>query len=91
MGSFHYITPFTSVHSQEWDEDLARLAQFYSANCEYMRNEHRHDQSDDYDYVGENIAATGEPHTQVATLSENAKKANGSIWHFTLQSWLEPT
>ena len=32
-----------------------------------MRNEHRHDQSEDYDYVGENIAATGEPHT---TLSE---------------------
>ena len=24
-----------------------------------MRNEHRHDQSTNYDYVGENVAATG--------------------------------
>jgi hypothetical protein len=48
----------TNMVKLEWDEDLARLAQYYSANCEYMRNEHRHDQSEDYDYVGENIAAT---------------------------------
>ena len=45
---------------QEWDDELARQAQYSSAVCEFMRNEHRHDQSNHYDYVGENIGATGE-------------------------------
>lgn len=44
---------------QSWDNDLARLAQYWAANCEYEHNEHRHDQSEEYDYVGENVAATG--------------------------------
>ena len=48
------------LFSKEWDTELARLAQYSSANCEYTRNEHRHDQSNEYDYVGENIAATGQ-------------------------------
>ena len=46
---------------QEWNDELARLAQYWSANCELMHNEHRHDQSEEYDYVGENVAATGNP------------------------------
>ena len=55
------------THSQVWDDELARLANFWAANCEYMRNEHRHDQSSDYDYVGENVAATGKPVTNTCT------------------------
>lgn len=44
--------------TQEWDNELADLSQFYSALCEGMPNEDRHDQSTDPDFVGENLAAT---------------------------------
>ena len=56
----YIITCLSRVCWQVWDSELARQAQYTSAQCEYMRNEHRHDQSTQYDYVGENIAATGE-------------------------------
>lgn len=34
------------------------MAQFTAATCRYMENEDRHSQSADFDYVGENFAAT---------------------------------
>ena len=43
-----------------------------------MRNEHRHDQSNDYDYVGENIAATGQSHTNVDAYLKKFLAASGS-------------
>ena len=44
--------------SQEWDEELAYMAQFWSSTCRYMENEDRHSQSANFDYVGESFAAT---------------------------------
>ena len=44
--------------SQEWDEELAYMAQFWSSTCTYMENEDRHSQSANFDYVGESFAAT---------------------------------
>ena len=44
---------------QEWDEQLAALAQFWAVNCELEPNENKHEQSTDYDYVGEILHASG--------------------------------
>lgn len=48
----------TNMAKLEWDNELADLSQFYSALCEGMPNEDRHDQSTEFDFVGENLAAT---------------------------------
>ena len=42
---------------QVWDDELAYMAQFWAANCEYELNENRNSQSTNYDYVGESLAA----------------------------------
>ena len=42
---------------QVWDEELAYMAQFWAANCEYELNENRNAQAGMYDYVGESLAA----------------------------------
>ena len=36
-----------------WDDELALLAQFWAVNCEMMPNENRHEQSTEFDYVGQ--------------------------------------
>ena len=46
------------LHFQTWDDELALLAHFWSANCELMPNENRHDQSTVFDYVGQISAAS---------------------------------
>ena len=79
-----YLCTYTCYLIQEWDSELARLAQYSSAKCEYMRNEHRHDQSTDYDYVGENIAATGEYMSQQVKCAVNCHYGQASRttkWH----------
>ncbi len=38
---------------QEWDTELALLAQFWAVGCMIEPNEQRHEQSTNYDYVGE--------------------------------------
>lgn len=43
---------------QEWDKELAYMAQFWTSTCRYMENEDRHSQSAKFDYIGENFAAT---------------------------------
>lgn len=43
---------------QVWDQELATLAMFWAVNCEVMSNENRHEQSSEFDYVGENMGAT---------------------------------
>lgn len=44
---------------QQWDDELAALAQFWSVNCMLEPNEKRHDQSSEYDYIGEIQAGSG--------------------------------
>lgn len=39
---------------------MAYNAEFWADNCQYEYNEDRHDQSTEYDYVGQNIVATDE-------------------------------
>ena len=46
------------MHPQVWDDELALLAQFWSVMCEMMPNENRHEQSTEYDYVGQINAAS---------------------------------
>ena len=45
---------------QAWDSNLAYSAELWAEECEYDYNEDRHDQSSEYDYVGQNILATDE-------------------------------
>ncbi len=42
--------PFTL---QEWDNELAALSQFWAVSCTIEANENRHEQSLEFDYVGE--------------------------------------
>ena len=44
---------FPRLDLQEWDDGLAALAQFWAVSCMMEANENRHEQSVDYDYVGE--------------------------------------
>ena len=48
--------PFT----QEWNEELAYLAQYRAATCEFRQDEEEDSyvQTTSFDYVGENMAAT---------------------------------
>lgn len=39
---------------------MAYNAEFWAGNCRYEYNEDRHDQSTEYDYIGQNIIATDE-------------------------------
>lgn len=39
---------------------MAYNAEFWAGNCRYEYNEDRHDQSTEYDYIGQNIVATDE-------------------------------
>ena len=43
---------------QEWNEELAEIAQAYSEMCIYGHNSDRHDQSTTFEFVGENLALT---------------------------------
>ena len=45
-------------HTKEWSDELGYIAQFWAIGCEYMANENRHDQSQDFDVVGESRLAT---------------------------------
>lgn len=45
---------------QAWDSTMANNADYWADNCQYEYNEDRHDQSTEYDYVGQNIVATDE-------------------------------
>ena len=45
---------------QAWDTNLAYSADFWADECQYELNEDRHDQSTEYDYIGQNILATDE-------------------------------
>ena len=42
--------------TQEWDDELAYIAQFWATNCYYGYNDRRDFQSSEFDYVGENMA-----------------------------------
>ena len=39
---------------------MASNAEYWAIECQYEYNEDRHDQSTEYDYVGQNILATDE-------------------------------
>ena len=39
---------------------MAYNAEFWADNCQYEYNEDRHDQSSEFDYIGQNIVATDE-------------------------------
>lgn len=43
----------TTFILQEWDDELAALSQFWAVSCTMEANEDRHEQSLDFDYVGE--------------------------------------
>ena len=47
------VNPLHTVFLQVWDDELALLAQFWAVNCELMPNENRHEQSTEFDYVGQ--------------------------------------
>lgn len=59
MG-YNYRCTKLSFFLQEWDTNLAYDAEFWADNCVYDYNEDRHDQSTEFDYVGQNIIATDE-------------------------------
>jgi len=52
---YHAFFFFFFMHLcfQEWDDKLAALSQFWAVSCTMEANENRHEQSQDYDYVGE--------------------------------------
>ena len=59
----HSITNWKPVNPylfslQEWNEELAEIAQAYSEMCIYGHNPDRHDQSTTFEFVGENLALT---------------------------------
>ena len=60
--------------AQEWDEDLAYLAQFWASACEYAENEDRNTQSTSYDYIGESLAAT-------ISYTVNYTQLIGQLWY----------
>ena len=43
---------------QVWNDQLASLALFWAASCEFMLNEDRNGQSSEYAYIGQTMAAT---------------------------------
>ena len=43
---------------QEWNEELAYLAQYRAASCQARQDEERSSISTSFDYIGENMAAT---------------------------------
>ena len=60
--------------AQEWNEDLAYLAQFWASGCEYAENEDRGSQSTSFDYIGESLAAT-------ASYTVNYTQLIGQLWY----------
>ena len=73
-----YISPVTlllfHLITQEWDEELAYMAQFTASTCRYVENEDRHSQSSKFDYVGENFAAT-------VSYTVNYTQIIGQLWY----------
>ena len=65
---------FTASSLQEWNEDLAYLAQFWASGCAYMENEDRNTQSTSFDYVGESLAAT-------VSYTVNYTQLIGQLWY----------
>lgn len=52
----HFASLFAlppSLPLQVWDTELASLAQFWAVNCMIEPNENRHEQTTEYDYIGE--------------------------------------
>ena len=44
--------------TQEWNDELASIAQTYAAQCRFEHNDQRNSQSPSYTFVGENIFVT---------------------------------
>ena len=59
---------------QEWNDDLAYLAQFWASGCEYVENEDRNTQSTSFDYIGESFAAT-------VSYTVNYTQLIGQLWY----------
>ena len=59
---------------QEWNDDLAYLAQFWASGCEYAENEDRNTQSTSFDYIGESFAAT-------VSYTVNYTQLIGQLWY----------
>lgn len=53
----------TIVHPpiQIWDPELADIAQEFAELCIFDHNPERHEKSSEFDFVGENLAATTKP------------------------------
>ena len=65
---------------QEWNEDLAYLAQFWASACEYVENEDRNTQSTTFDYIGESFAAT-------VSYTVNYTQLIGQLWYGEKRSY----
>ena len=72
-----------SIHLQAWDKNLAYNAEFWADNCKYEYNEDRHDQSTEYDYVGQNIVATDETSVNLTILMGQWFKQRSSYNYYT--------
>ena len=53
---------------QAWDTNMAYDADYWADECKYELNDDRHDQSTEYDYIGQNILATDEQSVNYTTL-----------------------
>ena len=63
-----------AIFQQEWDDELAYMAQFWASTCRYEENEDRHSQSATFDYVGESLAAT-------LSYTVNYTQLIGQLWY----------
>lgn len=72
---FRYIrSSIPNIHScissQEWDPELAEIAQQYAQLCIFDHNPYRSALSQRFSYVGENIAITNNPVANFTALTE---------------------
>ena len=68
---------------QEWDTNLAYDAEFWADYCVYEYNEDRHDQSTEFDYVGQNILATDETNINYTILLGSWFKQRSKYNYYT--------
>ncbi len=67
---------------QEWDEELAYLAQFWAGTCIAEENEYRNSQSSKYQSVGQSMAATASYTVNYTVLMQNTWFTEGRFYDY---------